>query len=222
LRLSSRGESFGDNRQLELKIAPASLQDALAQLADLTGLQILYDPPLVRGRVSRGLEGRNEGLELDLHGEVLPGVSLLASGALIESRIIGANENYYVSSDGTYSPTAAIEVVGASDKQLSGVPRFGGSLWATYAPPFAGVKLGLGAVARTERMGDNANDYQLPGFVRWNALAAYSWPVGETRFSLQLNIENLFNARYFESVSSTYVVMPGAPRRWSGVIRAEF
>ena len=165
---------------------------------------------------------RNEGLELDLHGEVLPGVSLLASGAFIESRIIGANENYYVSLDGTYSSTAGIEVVGASDKRLSGVPRFGGSLWATYAPPFAGVKLGLGAVARTERMGDNANDYQLPGFVRWNALAAYSWPVGETRFSLQLNIENLFNARYFESVSSTYVVMPGAPRRWSGVIRAEF
>jgi outer membrane receptor protein involved in Fe transport len=46
--------------------------------------------------------------------------------------------------------------------------------------------------------------------------------VGETRFSLQLNVENLFNTRYFESVNSTYVVMPGVPRRWSGVIRAEF
>jgi Secretin and TonB N terminus short domain len=52
------GESFGSSRQLELKIAPAPLRDALTQLADLADLQILYDPPLVEGWVSRGLEGR--------------------------------------------------------------------------------------------------------------------------------------------------------------------
>jgi outer membrane receptor protein involved in Fe transport len=46
--------------------------------------------------------------------------------------------------------------------------------------------------------------------------------VGETRLSLQLNVENLFNTRYFESVSSLYVVMPGAPRRWIAAVRAEF
>jgi hypothetical protein len=29
-------------------------------------------------------------------------------------------------------------------------------------------------------------------------------------------------ARYFESVSGTYTVMPGSPRSWLGSLRAEF
>jgi iron complex outermembrane receptor protein len=85
-----------------------------------------------------------------------------------------------------------------------------------------GLKLGLGAVARGEREGDDANDYQLPGFVRWNALAAYGWRVAGTRLSVQVNVDNLFNARYFESVSGTYTVMPGSPRSWIGSVRVEF
>ena len=168
---------------------------------------------------------RNKGLELDLHGEVLPGLQLLASGAYIDSRIIGASNNGYAFVGVDYPATSGLEVVGAAGNRLFGVPRFGGSLWMTYhvtGGSLGGLKLGLGAVARGEREGDNANDYQLPGFVRWNALAAYSWRVAGTRLSVQANVDNLFNARYFESVSGTYTVVPGAPRSWIGSVRVEF
>jgi iron complex outermembrane receptor protein len=167
---------------------------------------------------------RNKGLELDLHGEVLPGLQLLASGAYINSRIIGASNNGYAVVGTNYVP-AGLEVVGAAGNRLFGVPRFGGSLWMTYhvtGGSLGGLKLGLGAVARGEREGDDANDYQLRGFVRWNALAAYGWQVAGTRLSVQINVDNLFNARYFESVSGTYTVMPSSPRSWIGSVRVEF
>jgi iron complex outermembrane recepter protein len=182
-------------------------------------LPVLTSFPLVVGAA------RNKGLELDLHGEVLPGLQLLASGAYIDSRIIGASNNGYASFGANYLGTTGFEVVGATGNRLFGVPRFGGSLWMTYQVTggnLGGLKLGLGAVARGEREGDNANDYQLPGFARWNALAAYSWRIAGTRLSAQVNVDNLFNARYFESVSGTYTVMPGSPRSWVGSVRAEF
>jgi iron complex outermembrane recepter protein len=151
---------------------------------------------------------------------------VLASGAYIDSRIIGAANSGYASLGANCTTTATgLEVVGAAGNRLFGVPRFGGSLWMTYhvtGGNLGGLKLGLGAVARGEREGDNANDYQLPGFVRWNTPAAYSWRIAGTRLSVQVNVDNLFNARYFESVSGTYTVMPGSPRSWLGSLRAEF
>src|SRR5580704_1549885 len=44
--------------RLDMEIAPGPLQDALERLAELTGLQILYDPPLVQGRLTAGIAGK--------------------------------------------------------------------------------------------------------------------------------------------------------------------
>src|SRR5262249_39546668 len=105
----------------------------------------------------------NIGVEADVHGEVLPGLELLASYAYIHSRI----DSYYPWSQYPWygSPPKAAEVVGWTGNQLGGVPRHGASLWSTYrvrAGGLRGLKLGFGAVARSRREGDNANDYQLP------------------------------------------------------------
>jgi len=49
------------------------------------------------------------------------------------------------------------------------------------------------------------------------------WPgLAGTRLSVQANVDHLFNARYFESVSGTYTVVPGSPRSWIGSVRVEF
>jgi outer membrane receptor protein involved in Fe transport len=53
-------------------------------------------------------------------------------------------------------------------------------------------------------------------------VAAYDWRVADARLSLQLNVDNLFNARYFESLSGNHTVVSGCPRRWLGSIRVEF
>ena len=161
---------------------------------------------------------RNRGVELDLHGEVLPGLQLLASYAYIDSTIINDPGLTF-----PVSPRGG-ELQGITGNRFYGVPRHGGSAWGSYrftGGALRGFKLGLGVIARGEREGDNANDYRLPGFVRWNALAAYDWVIAGNRLSLQLNVDNLLNARYFESLTGSYAVMPGYPRRWTAIVRWE-
>lgn len=159
---------------------------------------------------------RNQGLELDVHGEVLPGLQLLASYAFIHSRI--SNGRNTSVGNGT-------ETIGSTGNRLFGVPRNGGSLWASYRfsdAPLRGLKVGAGVIGRGAREGDNANDYGLPGFVKWNTFASYGWRLGSTQLSAQLNVDNVLNERYFESVSGTRTVMPGYPRRWLASLRVEF
>jgi iron complex outermembrane recepter protein len=158
---------------------------------------------------------RNRGLELDMHGELLPGLQLLASYAYIDSRI---------NNESTITGPLA-ELVGITGNRLFGVPRNGGSLWASYrfsGRSLRGLKLGAGAIARGAREGDNANDYSLPGFVKWNAFASYDWRMEGLQTSVQVNIDNIFNKTYFESLSGTHTVLPGYPRRWLLSLRVEF
>jgi Secretin and TonB N terminus short domain len=49
---------FAGETRFDVEIAPGPLQDALDRLAELTGLQILYDPPLVQGHLTPGLKGK--------------------------------------------------------------------------------------------------------------------------------------------------------------------
>jgi iron complex outermembrane receptor protein len=161
---------------------------------------------------------RTRGLELDVRGAVLPNLDLLASYAYLDTRIV-ADAGTAVDPGGNIITTA-----GNTGNRLFGVPRHGGSLWISYRPDgwLSGLRLGLGTVARTWREGDNENDYRIPGFVRWSALAGYEWPWQHGKLALQLNVNNLFNTRHFESISGSHTVMPGAPRRWLGTLRWTF
>ena len=161
---------------------------------------------------------RNQGLEADFRGEIIPGLQLLASYAYIESRIENDPGLGFFAQKG-------IELVGNTGNRMFGVPRHGGSALAVYhvaTGQLRRLEFGFGVVVRSEREGDALNDYQLPTFARCGALAAYSWRAAATDFRVQLNVDNVFNARYFESLSGTHTVMPGAPRRWLATVRAEF
>jgi len=180
----------------------------------------VLSPALDNSSVSFNMDSAlNEGLEVDFHGEIAPGLQLLASYAYIHSSI-----DNYVGQWITRPPKGA-ELVGDHNDHLYGVPEHGGSLWASYhfgAGTLHGLKWGLGAVARSEREGDNLNDYHLPAFVKVDALAAYAWRAWDTHFEAQLNVDNLLDKRYFESVSGTRTVMPGMPRRFIATVRASF
>jgi iron complex outermembrane receptor protein len=161
----------------------------------------------------------NRGLEVDFHGEILPGLQLLASYAYIDSRV----ENTIGSWLGGVPKGS--ELLGQTGNRLAGVPSHGASMWATYrvgAGALRGLKLGVGAVARGTRAGDNLNDYRLPGFAKCNALAAYSWRAAGTGLNVQLNVDNLLDKRYFESLSGTRTVIPGASRNWIATLGVEF
>jgi iron complex outermembrane receptor protein len=203
---------------------PAGRASATFAWFDLTKSNVtlpLLEPALNEANVLF-LTGRarNRGLEVDLRAAIAPNLQLTASYAYIQSRIV--NDTFTV---GFPRNVNGSELIANTGNHLFGIPHHGGSAWGTYRFTggwLGGLKVGAGAVVRGVREGDNVNDYQLPGFAKFNAMAAYGWRAAGTRMSVQLNIDNLLDKHYYESLSGTRTVMPGYPRRWIASYRVEF
>ena len=94
---------------------------------------------------------------------------------------------------------------------MPNVPLHSGSLWTWYrvgTGAFSRVDIGAGVFAAGLRQGDAQNSFQLPGYVRVDAAAAYHWQVGGLRMTTRLNLINLFDQRYFESSNITDLLTP--------------
>jgi iron complex outermembrane recepter protein len=77
-------------------------------------------------------------------------------------------------------------------------------------------------IAAGERQGDLANTVQLDGHARVDAMAAYGRPVGGTQLMLQINVNNLFDVRYYSSGGSRTSLYPGRPRNLVASARVAF
>jgi iron complex outermembrane recepter protein len=105
------------------------------------------------------------------------------------------------------------------------VPEHSGSLWTRYrflGGLWQGLSLGgAGVFAASERT-DFDNSFEVPGYARVDALAAYTWKLGPTRLTARLNVENLLDEEYFKNVVSSSEIHPSAPRTFIGSLRIEF
>ncbi|WP_051299929.1 TonB-dependent siderophore receptor [Methylobacter luteus] len=164
------------------------------------------DPINSRFSVSTG-EARSRGIEVDVSGQVTDGLSLIASYAYTDAEITKDNQ-------------------GNQGHKLWNVPRNSGSFWAKYSvqdPVLRGLNFGAGAYVVGEREGNNANDWQMPGYVRVDALIGYSLELGKSKVTAQLNVNNLLDKTIYEtSAFNGYLTQPGAPRNFMGSIRLEF
>lgn len=125
---------------------------------------------------------RSQGIELDVIGQLTRNVSLIATWALTDTRVTRDND-------------------GNQGRRLPNVPRNATSLWAKFdAAPGerGGWEAGAGVYLRSQRQGDVANSWQLPGYARVDAMARYRLPAGPTKVSAQLNVENLFDRTYLD------------------------
>jgi iron complex outermembrane receptor protein len=157
---------------------------------------------------------RSQGIELDMTGHVTDALSLIGSYAFTDARVI---------KDFTG---------GTEGNRLNNVPEHSGSMWIKYDlngyAALKGLSFGLGGVAAGQREGDNANSFQMPGYVRMDAFAAYKWNIKKTRVTTQLNIHNLLDKQYYastdpdDSTAPSLGVYPGAPLMAMGSIRVEF
>ncbi|MBM3625473.1 MAG: TonB-dependent receptor [Alphaproteobacteria bacterium] len=116
-------------------------------------------------------------------------------------------------------------------RRLIGVPRYQGSFWAKWdikeISELDGFSLGFGVFVVGNRQGDDQSTFQLPGYVRLDAMAAYKVKVMGNDVTAQLNLRNLANTRYFESVDNNFStprlsIYPGAPFNAMGTIRVAF
>jgi len=144
---------------------------------------------------------RTKGLELGLSGHLTAAWSIMGGYAWQDAKL-----------------TADVSANARAGATLAQVPRHSASLWNRYdfAP---GLGAGLGLVYRGAIFSSTSNAVTLPAFTRVDG--ALYWTINP-QYRLQLNVENLFDRRYFASANSDTNITPGAPRNLRLTLSAAF
>lgn len=155
-------------------------------------------------------EVRSRGLEFDIAGQVSKHISLVGS---------------YTYDDAIVTKDNRTGVNAIKGKQWAGVPLHSANVWMKYdtAPgSIEGWTFGAGAYLNGQRQGNNTNTWQMPGYGRVDTMLAYRTKAGGTPLTAQLNINNLFDKKYFESSNGSTYAYYGAPRTVIGTIKVDF
>lgn len=180
--------------------------DAAERLALTAALYRLHrtntrsvDPANPRLLIQTG-EQRSEGFELGATGAITPRWGIAAGFARQNAEITSATAS---------SEAGAIVPL---------VPRTSVSLWNRYdfSPRFGAA---LGAIHQSEVFTGIDNKVTLPAFERFDAAlyAGIGWGL-----RAQLNVENLFDTKYYPTAHNNNNITPGAPRGFRVSLSSEF
>ena len=144
-----------------------------------------------------------------------PTVSMLVDGQRTRGFELGANGSLtrawsllgaYAYQDGEI--TRSLSANAAEGASLANLPKHSFSLWNRYDLTRI-VGLGLGVIYNDTIFTSTDNTVVLPDYVRADAAAYFRL---SSRFNLQLNVENLFNKRYYVFAHNNNNITPGSPR----------
>jgi iron complex outermembrane recepter protein len=155
-------------------------------------------------------EVRSRGLELDIAGQVTKHISVIGNYTY---------NDVIITKDNTVGANAT------QGNRWAGVPLHSSSWWAKYdtAPGASeGWAFGLGVYMNGQRQGNNTNTWQLPGYGRVDAMLAYRTKVGNKLVTTQLNVDNLFDKKYWTGIGTSTYAYYGAPRSAMGSIKVDF
>ena len=143
---------------------------------------------------------RSRGVELNASGSVTDRWEIAAGAALQKAKIVSATS---ASPEGATIPL---------------VPEASLSIWNKYSPTprFA---IAAGAIRQSKMFAAVDNTVTLPAFTRFDG-ALYAGLARGLR--AQLNIENVFNVRYFPSSNGNNNIAPGSPREAKLSLSAAF
>lgn len=210
--VSASGEAFDPQKAKQYEVGAKSellngrLIGTLA-LFDITKTNILTaDPNNPTFRIPIG-EARSRGVELDIAGRIGQNWTVIGNLTYDDAKVTKDNS-------------------GLQGKLLPGVPSRSGSIWAKYDTGSAsaeGFSFGAGVFLRSQRQGDARNTFQLPGYGRVDALAAYRFKsFGSKLATAQLNIQNLFDKTYFDHSGGRLNSYYGEPRTVTASLRIQF
>lgn len=160
--------------------------------------------------------------------------TILSKGQRTEGLELAINGNITSawSAAGGYSYTDAKFVADTSSTIRAGarvglVPRHTFTLWNRYDfTPSWGAGLGIirqsKVFASSEQIVTAANPFAnvtLPGYTRFDAALFYTV---NRNVQAQVNIENLFNKRYYSTANSNTNITPGSPRALRVTLNAKF
>lgn len=166
---------------------------------------------------------RSRGPELDITGEILPGWNVIATWT--NTDIIVTSNDFTLSAGGSFK----------AGSRLPNVPRNIGRLWSTYEiqdGDYKGLAFGGGVNLRDGQLpaddfGEGTASYKIPGNATFDLMAGYSRQVGDAKVSVQLNVNNLLDKRYFTSLTSLpssqfSFVDFGQPRTFMGQVSVQY
>lgn len=201
---SERARQFEVGHKIELFDGRLNSTVALFQLTKRNRGASVFDPlsPTGTNVVTIG-KAVARGLEWDVSGQVTKKLSLIGSYAYTDTE---------VTEDPTYK-----------GMQLANVARHSASLWARYAIDSQWA-VGGGVFAQSARQGDSGNTFQMPGYARVDAMVAYRFALGASKASLQFNLDNVFNRKYYTG-SHQFVqdwIKLGSPRTAKLTLRVDY
>ena len=160
------------------------------------------------------VDGRSrvDGLALGLTGNITPDLSVFANYTYLDSEVRQSVSDFCLANPGTAGcgNSAALPDPQAGDRLIQ-TPKHAGSLFATYRLPF-GLQVGYGITyqggfATHQRNLALRTQYFTDDFVIQRLFASYAFAQG---FTVQLNVQNLFNERYFTNVRNNANATTGA------------
>jgi catecholate siderophore receptor len=142
-----------------------------------------------------------------------PGFSILTGSSRVEgfeASLVGRiRSNWQASLGYTYLDGEIRSATSAAPagRSLQQVPRHQASAWTRYDVSDR-LGIGLGAIYQSKQFASISNAVTLPDYVRFDAAAFYDV---SDRLSLQVNVENLFDADYYPSAHGDNNIQPGDP-----------
>ncbi|HYN82906.1 MAG TPA: TonB-dependent siderophore receptor [Gemmatimonadaceae bacterium] len=133
---------------------------------------------------------RTNGFELDLRGELTQAWEVAGGYSW---------QNAFISSATTAAPRGA---------RVPLVPRAATSLWNRVRLTDR-VALGAGIIHQSKSFAAIDNTVTLPAFTKLDGAAYYAFG---RNLRAQINVENVFNARYYPTANNNNNISPGAPR----------
>ena len=157
---------------------------------------------------------RTDGVELEAAGRITDKWEVFSGLALMDARILDTAEN--INATTGVITKANVGLIG---QRARNTPDYTFNLWSTYK--LTGFwKIGGGVEAKGKRYGYSPtntgafvngvfNPNTAPAYLRWDTMVAYE----EKSWALRLNIKNLFNTLYFDSIyDNGGFTVPGTKR----------
>jgi iron complex outermembrane receptor protein len=202
--VDARGNGFEPNQSTAIEaggkfaLAGGAIEGNLALFRVEQKNILVVDDPSAFTLAAIG-KAKSRGVELDLNGELSPGLSLWASYAFVDAKTTNAFND---ANFGAPVPAGT---------RLLNVPRHTLSLQLVQSMQWAGrgLQLGGGLVHVGRRPGEFITRFELPSYTVARAFAAY----GLTKaITLRLDVDNLFDKTYYTNSFSALWVQPGTPR----------
>lgn len=154
-----------------------------------------------------------DGIQEPVGRQRTKGVELAAAGNITKQlSMVGA----YTYSDGTFLDDVSGTV--RAGNILPNMPKHSASLWTRF-DPVEQFGAALGVIYQGKRYASTDNLVSMPGYTRVDAALYYN--LTET-VGLQLNVENLFNKRYYLYAHSNTNVTPGSQTAFKAGLNARF